>query len=108
MGIEYESEEAMNFFDESYGKFLKQCSLQDVLRFLSLLWHHLGEVHARGVVHNDLKAINITVSGVVHRRVLHVIDLGWACLAGHVTKGFNLETGDEDDFPRECLEAKCS
>ncbi|MPC23725.1 hypothetical protein E2C01_016786 [Portunus trituberculatus] len=54
-------------------------------------FHHDGallfrmqEVHAQGVVHNNLKADNTTGSGGVHGPVLHVIDLGWAFLAGHV------------------------
>ncbi|KAK8400942.1 hypothetical protein O3P69_002607 [Scylla paramamosain] len=70
------------------------CSVQGMLRSLGLLCRRLGEVHARGVVHNDLKTDNITVSGGVHRSVLHVIDLGWTCRAGRVAGNFTLETGE--------------
>ncbi|MPC28495.1 Tyrosine-protein kinase SPK-1 [Portunus trituberculatus] len=95
------------FVGEPYDKFLMQCSVQGVLRSLDQLCRRLGEVHAQGVVHNDLKVDNITVSGSVHRPVLHVIDLGWACCTGRVAGNFSLETGEEDDFPREGLGAEC-
>ncbi|MPC66721.1 hypothetical protein E2C01_060872 [Portunus trituberculatus] len=78
-----------------------------VLRFLGQLCRRLWEVHTQGVVHNDLKADNIIVSGGVHRPVLHVIDLGWACRAGRVAGDFSIKTGEEDDFPREGLGAEC-
>ncbi|XP_045126536.1 serine/threonine-protein kinase STY46-like [Portunus trituberculatus] len=95
------------FVDEPYDKFLMQCCVQGVLRSLGQLCRPLGEVHARSVVHNDLKADNITVSGSVHCPVLHVIDLDWACRAGRVAADFSLETGEEDDFPREGLGVEC-
>ncbi|MPD02983.1 hypothetical protein E2C01_098596 [Portunus trituberculatus] len=69
-----------------------QCSLQGMLRSLGKLCRCLGEVHARGVVHNDLKIDNITVSGGVHHPVLHIIDLGWACGAGRVAGDLSLES----------------
>ncbi|XP_045105430.1 uncharacterized protein LOC123500949 [Portunus trituberculatus] len=50
------------------------CSVQDVLRSLGLLCRHLGDVCARGMVQNDLKADNITVSGGMHLPVVHAID----------------------------------
>ena len=65
------------FVGESYDNFLLQCSVQGMLRSLVLLCHRLGELHARGVVHNDLKVDNITVSGGMYRPVLNIIDLGW-------------------------------
>ena len=80
--------------------------MQGVLRSLGLLCRRLGEVHARGVVHNDLKTDNITVSGGVHSPVLHVIDLGWACQAGRVAGDFTLETG-EGGAPREGFANEC-
>ena len=94
------------FVGECYDKFLLQCSVDGVLRSLGLLCRCLGEVHARGGVHNDLKVDNITVSGGVHRPVLHVIDLGWACRAGRVAGDFTLETG-EGGAPREGFAAHC-
>lgn len=81
--------------------------MQDVLRSLGLLCRHLGDVCARGMVQNDLKADNITVSGGMHLPVVHVIDQRWACRAGHVVEDLSLKTGEEDDFPREGLDAKC-
>ncbi|MPC61980.1 hypothetical protein E2C01_056060 [Portunus trituberculatus] len=95
------------FVCEPYDKFLMQCSVHGVLRSLGQLCHRLGEVHARGVVHNDLKADNIIVSGGVHRPVLHVINLGWAGRAGRVAGDFSLETGEENDFSREGFGAEC-
>ena len=94
------------FVGEPYDKFLRQCSVQDMLRSLHLLCHRLGELHAQYVVHNDLKTDNITVSGDVHRPVLHVIDLGWACRVGHVAGDFTLETG-KDDAPTEGFANEC-
>lgn len=94
------------FVGEPFDKFLRQCSVQGVLRSLGLLCRRLGEVHAKGVVHNDLKTDNITVSGGVHRPVLHVIDLGWACRAGRVAGDFTLEMG-EGFSPREGFANEC-
>ncbi|KAK8400925.1 hypothetical protein O3P69_002596 [Scylla paramamosain] len=94
------------FVGEPFDKFLRQCSVQGVLRSLGLLCRRLGEVHARDVVHNDLKTDNITVSGGVHRPVLHVIDLGWACRAGRVAGDFTLEMG-EGFSPREGFANEC-
>ncbi|MPC23464.1 hypothetical protein E2C01_016513 [Portunus trituberculatus] len=62
-----------------------ECSV----RFLGLLCRRLWEVHARGVVRNDLRADNITVFGAVHRPVLHVIDLAWACHVGRARRGLH-------------------
>ncbi|MPC35076.1 hypothetical protein E2C01_028489 [Portunus trituberculatus] len=56
--------------------------------------------------YNDLKGDNITVSDGMHRPVLHVIDLGWACRAGRVAGDFSVETGEEDEFLREGLGAE--
>ena len=94
------------FVGEPYDKFLQQCSVQDMLHSLVLLCRRLEELHAKGVVHNDLKADNITVSGSVHRPVLHLIDLGWACRTGRVAGHFILDTG-EDIVPREGFAANC-
>ena len=94
------------FVGEPYAKFLQQCTVQDVLHSLVLLCRRLGEMHAQGVVHNDLKEDNVTVSGSLHNPVLHVIDLGWACRLGRVAGDFTLETGQAaaptEGFAKDC------
>lgn len=55
---------------------------------------HLGEVHDKGIVHNDLKIDNVTFSGSVHEPTYHIIDLGWASCIGRVNGNF---TPNDDD-----------
>lgn len=72
------------FVGETYDKFLALCSIEGFLRSLIRLIHLLGEVHAVGFIHNDLKMNNITFTGSVIQPLFHIIDFGWACRAGQV------------------------
>lgn len=44
----------------------------------------LGEIHANGMVHNDVRALNITFTCSVREPDFHLIDLGLARRFGHV------------------------
>ena len=72
------------FVGKTYDKYLVMCSIEGFLRSLISLAHLLGEVHAMGFVHNDLKTNNITFTGSVIQPHFHIIDFGWACRVGQV------------------------
>ena len=61
----------------------------------------MGEIHDKGIVHNDLKPDTITFSGGVREPVFHLIDLGWGCRVGRVAGEFIAENDydacSEDD-----------
>jgi len=60
------------------------CSAGGFLNSLISISQRLGDVHAKGIVHNDLKVNNITFTGSVCEPVFHIIDFGWACRLGQV------------------------
>ena len=72
------------FVGKTYAKLLAKCSVGEFLKSLISITERLGEVHAKGYVHNDLKIDNVTFSGSVCEPVFHIIDLGWACRVGQV------------------------
>ncbi|KAG0716234.1 hypothetical protein GWK47_010198 [Chionoecetes opilio] len=62
----------------TYDNFLRNCSLENFLNSLTSICERLQEVHAKDIVHNDLKFINITYTVTIAEPVFHIIDLGWA------------------------------
>ena len=72
------------FVGMSYDKFLVQCSVGGFLDSVVTLTHLVGEIHDRGIVHNDVQPRNITFTGSVSQPVFHIIDLGLACRPGHI------------------------
>lgn len=70
----------------SYDVFLKQCSSKwEVLDSLIKIGRNLQEIHDKGVIHNDLKLDNVTVSSTPdggHK--FHTIDFGISRYTGQV------------------------
>ncbi|KAG0718281.1 hypothetical protein GWK47_052731 [Chionoecetes opilio] len=67
-----------------YHDYVWLCSVQDFLASLVSIAQRLGEIHATGIVHNDIKSDNITFSGTVAKPVFHIIDFGVACRVGQI------------------------
>lgn len=78
----------LEFVGRTYDDFVLKCCVGGLLESLANVCRRLGEIHARGIVHNDVKINNITFTGGVRRPVLHIIDLGWACRAGQIAGEF--------------------
>lgn len=78
----------MEFVGHTYDKYLCVCSVGGFLDSVAALAGCLGEIHAKGVVHNDLKMDNVTFSGGKDRPVFHVIDCGLSCNVGAVVGPF--------------------
>ena len=78
------------FVGQTYEKYLYACSVGGFLNSLISLSQRLGEIHAKGIVHNDLKVNNITFTGTVSEPVFHIIDFGLACRVGQVAPGQEL------------------
>ena len=72
------------FVGNTYDKYLQECSVGGFLDSLVSIAHRIGEIHAKGIVHNDVRAQNITFTGSVRHPVFHLIDLGLACRSGHI------------------------
>ena len=96
------------FVGKTYDKFLHKCSVSDLLDSLVSISRCLGEMHDKGIVHNDLKMDNITFSGGVREPLFHLIDLGWSCRVGRVACDFTAEDDDdgcgEEDYRLEEIE----
>ena len=73
-----------DYVGQLYEEYLMNCSVADVLNSLISISQRLEEIHAKGILHNDLKMNNITFSGTVSEPEFHIIDLGWACRSGQV------------------------
>lgn len=82
----------LEFVGRTYDEFVLKCHVGGLLESLASVCRRLGEIHARGIVHNDVKINNITFTGGVQRPVFHIIDLGWACRAGQVAGEFIAES----------------
>ncbi|KAG0710054.1 Megakaryocyte-associated tyrosine-protein kinase [Chionoecetes opilio] len=67
-----------------YHDYVWRCSVQDFLASLISIARRLGEIHAMGIVHNDIKSNNITISGTVAKPAFHIIDFGVACRVGQI------------------------
>lgn len=78
----------LEFVGRTYDEFVLECSVGGLLESLVSVCRRLGEIHAKGIVHNDVKMNNITYTGGVRRPVFHIIDLGWACRVGQVPGEF--------------------
>ncbi|KAG0715700.1 hypothetical protein GWK47_011357 [Chionoecetes opilio] len=92
----------------TYDNFLRNCSVENFLNSLTSICERLQEVHAKDIVHNDLKFNNITYTGTIIEPVFHIIDLGWACHSGQVAAEqvfpdsvYSDEEEDEDDLSDE-------
>lgn len=72
------------YVGQIYDDFLKDCSVEDLINSFISVCKCLKEIHARDIVHNDLKTNNITYTGSVSEPVFHLIDFGWACHSGQV------------------------
>ena len=95
------------FVGHTYDKYLEVCSVNGFLASLQAVCQCLEEVHAKGVVHNDLKCNNITFSGLVSEPHFHIIDFGWASSSGSVVVEKQEEESDEDSCSEE-EEGSCS
>ncbi|KAG0723768.1 hypothetical protein GWK47_041980 [Chionoecetes opilio] len=98
----------------TYDNFLRNCSVDNFLHSLTSICERLQEVHAKDIVHNDLKFNNITYTGTIAEPVFHIIDLGWACHSGQVAAeqvfpdsvySDEEEEEDEDDLSDEYEDA---
>ena len=72
----------MDYVGKTYDKYVVKCSLDDFLNSLISISERLGEVHAKGIIHNDLKAYKITFTGTISDPTFHIIDFGWASNIG--------------------------
>ena len=70
------------FVGQIYDEYLGRCSVGGFLKSLTSICQRLGEVHAKELVHNDLKVNNITFTGTVCQPVFHIIDFGLGCRLG--------------------------
>ena len=85
------------FVGTCYAEYLMKCCVGDVLKSFISICKRLQEIHAKDIVHNDLKMDNITVSGSVSEADFHVIDLGWACHSGQVPMEIMFPRPDDND-----------
>ena len=72
------------FVGHTYDEFLRKCSVEGFVKSLITISERLEEIHAKDIVHNDLKMNNITFTGTVCEPVFHIIDFGLACRIGQV------------------------
>ncbi|XP_063865339.1 probable serine/threonine-protein kinase kinX [Scylla paramamosain] len=86
------------FVGQTYDTYLEVCSVKGFLESLQAVCQCLEEVHAKGIVHNDLKWNNITFSGSVNAPRFHIIDFGWASSSGSVVVEKEEGQSDEDSF----------
>ncbi|KAK8375336.1 hypothetical protein O3P69_008301 [Scylla paramamosain] len=89
------------FVGQTYDTYLEVCSVKGFLESLQAVCQCLEEVHAKGIVHNDLKWNNITFSGSVNAPRFHIIDFGWASSSGSVVVEREEGQSDEDSFIEE-------
>ncbi|KAG0723341.1 hypothetical protein GWK47_042900 [Chionoecetes opilio] len=87
----------------TYDNLLKNCSIQNFLHSLTSICERLQEVHAKDILHNDLKFNNITYTGTIAEPVFHIINLGWACHSGqaaaeHVFPDSVYSDEEEDEY----------
>lgn len=78
----------MEFVGDRYSKYITACSVGGFLDSVISISECLAELHAAGVVHNDLKADNVTFSGSLDHPVFHIIDYGLSCRSGRVVGPF--------------------
>lgn len=88
----------LEYVGRTYDKFLAGCSVEGLVDSLMSIVGRVAELHALGVVHNDLKVNNITFTGSLAEPVFHLIDCGLACGAGQVADCYMPE-GDEALYP---------
>lgn len=72
------------FVGDTYVEYLEQCTVGGFLDSLVTIVRLIGEIHAKGIAHNDVRNLNITFTGSVREPVFHMIDLGLACRFGQV------------------------
>lgn len=72
------------FAGNIYNDYLHECSVLGFLDSVVAIGHLLGEIHAKSIVHNDVRPRNITFTGSVRQPVFHLIDLGLACHFGQI------------------------
>ena len=90
------------FVGKTYDQFLVKCCVIGLLDSLVAICCRLEEMHAKGVIHNDLKVHNLTYTGSVTEPVLHIIDLGLACRAGRVADDFRAKSATEEEEQEYC------
>lgn len=78
----------MEFVGDKYNKYITGCSVGGFLDSVISISECLAELHAAGIIHNDLKADNVTFSGTLDRPVFHIIDYGLSCRSERVVGPF--------------------
>lgn len=68
----------------SYTTYLRGCSERDVVSSLIIIAEKLTEIHEKNVVHNDLKADNITAVTTEGEVDFNVIDFGLSKMSGDI------------------------
>lgn len=73
----------LEFVGDTFREFVSECrSVSLLIDTLAKVCDRVHEIHNQGLVHCDLKANNITVSGELHNPDVHIIDFGLATPIG--------------------------
>lgn len=75
----------MTWAGESYVDYLKHCSDSEAVESLIIIGEKLTELHEKKIIHNDLKANNITVTVTTDVKIdFNIIDFGLSTRSGNI------------------------